>query len=590
MIGLALGIYAPVRYLSLGYDFVVLLCWLASILLLFVALGRSDGATDLPNFWLDRRDRYLLLTLLAMFAPLYLAGTYHIPVQVSTDEIVISLEASWRSSLAEWDVFALSGYFQFPAMEFIIYGLLGRFAGGIDLASMRFIHSAAGLSIVGLAFLFLRPLCTRGQAFVGAILLGSNHALLAISRMAMRNDSALLIELAAMALLLRGLKAGKSSCSYLGGALAGLAFYFYEPGRFTMFIWIAAVGLLAVYDRGRRSRPTHRRQLTASLVAFAAVIAPLVAASVQAVGQPDAFSYQREQLLFTPEGMELQRSWVQASSLAEAVRINIVQGLSTFNSPLHDQGYVYFNPGHGFVDPLTGVLLWLGLAGGLRQLRGRDDAMLLAPGVLIPWLVYSFLTTKAPNYTRLLITLPFVAYFTLRGILFVSSTVARTLELRGLQMRNLRLSRVLAGALVTLIVGWNLWSYADYALRGLREGEEVGSTGRYVAARAESTEHEFYIATNIDYPFNPYWDDVEAERWVEWIEFFAVEEQGLRAVPPGIVSRIVPKPPFTIFMNSDLWDISAERLTDRFPSRRVHRMLADGSLLAIEVLGGEADG
>ena len=61
-----------------------------------------------------------------------------------------------------------------------------------------------------------------------------------------------------------------------------------------------------------------------------------------------------------------------ADSVLEGYKTNVECGLTTFNSKVVDHGYIYINPGHGFVDPLTGILLWIGVAGvGLWFIRRR---------------------------------------------------------------------------------------------------------------------------------------------------------------------------------------------------------------------------
>ena len=71
------------------------------------------------------------------------------------------------------------------------------------------------------------------------------------------------------------------------------------------------------------------------------------------------------------------------------------------------------------MDPLTGILLWIGVAVlGIRVIRRRaDEGVLLAlSGFLVLWLSFAFIINKAPNYTRLLITLPFVAYLVTEAV------------------------------------------------------------------------------------------------------------------------------------------------------------------------------
>lgn len=588
--GLLLAVAGPYHYLESGFDAAVLAAWVGAIVLLYMAVRRSDPAPATGVDRVEPRDWSGALALLLLFAPLYLVATFQLPVQVSTDEIVIGLEADWSSGQGTWDIFALSGYFDFPRMQFILFGALGRLAGGVDLHNMRLIHALLGLTTVPLTFLLLRSLCSPWHSVAGAILLGTNHSLVAISRMAMRNDTALLLELAALAVLLRGAQRGSGASLYWGGALAGLSFYFYEPGRLTILIWLAMALVLRLRRRDG-ARPLTRRLIGASLVGFGAVVAPLAAVTLQAGLRPESFQYSREQLLFTPEGQELQQEWVGARTRVEGVRINILQGLIAFNSRLHDHGYIYYNPGYGFIDPLSGLLLWVGLGTSMLARRRRmQGALLMAPGLLIPWLVFSFATTKAPNYTRMLITLPFVAYFVTRGIDYLVERSGEFLEARGWRGRRVPPAKLLGGLLVGAIAALNLYAYGDYLVRGIRHGEEVGNTGRYIDARRDQPGYAFYIATDQQHPYNPDNYPIAPWRWVEWLEYFAGENQIVRAVLPPVVTRLDAQPPFTIFMNADLWAQTAESLARQHPTLKLHAILSDRSLVAIEVLGSEEDG
>ena len=69
-------------------------------------------------------------------------------------------------------------------------------------------------------------------------------------------------------------------------------------------------------------------------------------------------------------------------------------GLGTFNSKVVDHGWIYVNYGHGFVDPLTGIVLWLGVAivglGLIRRRREDEGALLMLGGFLVLWLSFAF--------------------------------------------------------------------------------------------------------------------------------------------------------------------------------------------------------
>ncbi len=59
--------------------------------------------------------------------------------------------------------------------------------------------------------------------------------------------------------------------------------------------------------------------------------------------------------------MSSRRTWVFESTVAGGMWKNISWGLTAFNNKIADHGFIYENKGHGFVDPLTGIFLWVGV-------------------------------------------------------------------------------------------------------------------------------------------------------------------------------------------------------------------------------------
>ena len=105
-------------------------------------------------------------------------------------------------------------------------------------------------------------------------------------------------------------------------------------------------------------------------------------------------------------------------------------GLGTFNSKVVDHSWIYPNYGHGFVDPLTGIVLWARRGDRRARRSSAGDARTRARcscsvGFLVLWLSFAFLVNKAPNYTRLLVTLPFVAYLVVEALRWATIAGAR---------------------------------------------------------------------------------------------------------------------------------------------------------------------
>ena len=581
LVCLLVGTLSAMRYFHQGLGGSVVLIWLATIAFggYVVFWANRDGSA--PAL-IDRSDWPTALLLLLCFAPFYLALIPAIPYQISTDEVVVMLVEGEASAQPAWDIFSLSDYFSFPSFVFVVYGWVGSLLGGINLQNMRSIDALVGLASIALFYLLVRPLLGKRMAAAAAVLLGTNHALLAISRMAMRNNSALLVELGGLLFLFNGLKHQRASWTYMGGAITGLAFYIYEPARLLLIIWLAWLLLMAIGNLTRETTKLYMRHGLIGLTGFALVVAPLVAGSMRATENPGAFAYQREQLLFFRESQLLQQEWVGAATLVEAVQTNIIQGLTAYNSGLHDNGYLYYNPGHGFVDPLSGILLWVGVLWTVSRLREKkpEDYLTLV-GFVVPWLIFSFITNKAPSYARMLITLPFVVYLTLRGIEFVAMRFGQLVSKRWPRLGRLLPGGRAAGALVAVIAIWNLGIYTDYVVTGLVERENVGATSRYIPARISDENHAFYLAA--DHP-HEFFGGGEPWHWEEWLRFFAGDDHQVEVIPPEMKALDLGKGPFTAFMTREVWEMNAACLTSRYPHRQVHSLTADGWYLAIEVL------
>ena len=585
LVCLLLGTLSALRYFHQGVGGSVVLIWLATIAGAGVVVFWADRNSSAPAL-IDRSDWPTALLLLLSVAPLYLALIPAIPYQISTDEVVVMLVEGEASAQPVWDIFSLSEYFSFPSFVFVVYGWAGSLLGGINLRNMRSIDAIVGLASIALFYILARPLLSKRMAAAAAILLGTNHALLAISRMAMRNNSALLVELGGLLFLFNGLKHRRASWTYLGGATTGLAFYIYEPARLLLIIWLGWLLAMAIGNRTRETTKLYLRHGLIGLTGFALVVAPLVAGSMRATENPAAFAYQREQLLFFRESQLQQQEWVGAATLVEAVQTNIVQGLTAYNSGLHDNGYLYNNPGHGFVDPLTGILLWVGVLWTVSRLgeRKSEDYLMLV-GFVVPWLTFSFITNKAPSYTRMLITLPFVAYMTLRGIVFVAGRFHLLVSKRWPAAGKLLSGRLLAGGLVAAIALWNLGSYADYVVTGLVERENVGATSRYIETRIADEDHAYYIAAD---PEHSFFGGGEPWHWEELVRFFAGDDVRVGVIPTEMKGEDLGEGPFTVLMTREVWELNAACLTSRYPQRQVHELTADGWNLAIEVVPTDA--
>ena len=575
--GLALGALSLVVYQRTGYSTWMLLIWLAGLVALGVYYWRESGA--LPR--IARGDILAGVALLVVFAPLYLARLYDWPVQISSDESTIMDVSADYSSQHGVDPFGVSFYANRQSMLFVVWGHLGKLLGGIDLEHMRLLHALVGLITIAASYYLFRQLLPRGWAIFASSIFGLNHAYLMISRLAMRENTAVAAEVIALALLLRGFRTRHLFSTYLGGIAAGIGFFAYHPGRAAFFLWAVFLGLLALFYR--RMFPLRRIATfgAAALAGLVIVAGPLVISERKAPPAPPQVD-PAAQLLITKAGRQHQMEWVGASSIRDGYLTNIRDGLKTFNNEISDHGYIYVNPGHGFVDPLTGILVWVGagvllLALILQRRREEPWPLLMLSGFIVLWLGFAFIVNKAPNYTRLLIAVPFVAYLVTIAVRFLAQQAEQLLARSGRRLTPAPTVAIASAVLVT-IAALNLAIAWDYVDRGRSQGDPIGSTARYMGDRPGQ---QFYLVGEENGPY-PYFSWGNRGWWHDWLARITPNTK-LTEAPSTQVASLQPPPPFTLLMSRPALDTLGPGLADRFPTGRVRNVMPDGTLVAFEV-------
>lgn len=590
-IGLLFSIAAVGLYFWRGYSELMAGLWLFGIIVAAIGFRFEDksqkrkttkDASPLQNFDY-KRDLLIILGLILLCAPLYLAYVHSLPVQMNTDEIVIMGFQKTYAEAIHADLFGLSTYAGLPSLIFIVTGKLGVLFGGINLYHMRLIHGLFGLLVVVAGYVFFRQRLSRRWSFAATVILGTNHALFMISRMAMRENTALLIELVALLCLYIGFKHHQSAWTFVGGAVAGLSFYTYFPSRITMIIWLVFIGAWFVFFTPKKDLPRQFYLGVISLLGFLVVVAPYAIASSKDF--QTANYHPRQQILLYPEGRKLQQTWAMTDTPRAAYKHNIISGLSAFNSKIHDNGYIYPNFGHGFVDPLSGVLVWVGLLVVLWRLARRRSRqsfdLLVIIGFMTIWLMLAFVINKAPNYTRLLVILPFSAYLITMGLQLAARLLSGLLRRVNPKFGKTVYIAVAAFGLVG-IVGWNLYIANDFIKEGVIKGNALGTTARYMEARSNQPSYHFYLAADTNYAYYD-WGDPGAQ-WQEWLDFFVSPGQSAQIISPDSVGSFSPAgQPLTIFMNNSLWQQHETEFLLRYPTLKKHLITTNGHLLAIEI-------
>jgi len=576
-LGALIVIAACVIYHEFGFNFIIFAIWLAG---LATSGWRIYKLRATAPQQIERAD---VLTTLALYLVALLAfvwSIYTVPYQVNADEIaVIKSELNWCSQ-GICDVFGLSPYFGFTYCHFLVEGWLANLLGGIDLYHVRLLHGLTGAAIVASSYVFFRLLgLARLPAIVGSLFICSNHSLVALSRMANITNFPLLVEICALSVLYEALKRRCVFTTYLGGVLAGLGFYVYYPARIVVPTWILFNLLLFMFRRSEFSGRVLVKLLAIFAFGLAMTIGPLAMAhDRQRQEVIEAIAFQKHQCLLYPEGRDLNKYWMDEKTIAGGVLHNIRNGLTVFNNNIVDNGYQYENPGHSFVDPLSGVLIWIGFARVFLFLRTQPASLLILSGFLLQMFAFSFLITKAPNYTRLLVILPYAGYFVAQALSVISSMIDRQLEKRWKGVARVAQPFVFASAcLVIAVLNFNI--FQAFNLIGQIHGDDVGGTVRYVEARRKQPAHLFITAASTKYPYYR-WDGPDT--WTYRVEPFLGPQQECLAFAPQDLTTAPIEPPFTIFMNKELWTANQAELTKRYPHLVVHELFDTRGALAIE--------
>jgi Dolichyl-phosphate-mannose-protein mannosyltransferase len=571
-VGVVSGLGSVIAYGVGGWSTAVGLVWLGAVLVLALAFLRRSERLARPAVL----DLLAPVALVAAFAPLYALKLHAWPVQVGSDEVAIMTVSKQYAAAHGVDMFGLSPYFGNPNALFVVWGKLGDLLGGIDLDHMRLLHALTALLTIGVSFAFFRQLLPRPWALFASAVLGLNHAFFMIGRLAMRETTVVLVEVTAFTLLLLGLRKNHPLVTFAGGVVAGAGFYVYFPARSVVVVWAVFLALLAVWFRREVG---GERLLRLGLVAgtgFVLTAAPYAIAYGKAPAS--LTEHQREALLIYAAGRKHQQQWVFASSELAGIGKNIEYGLTAFNRPIEDHSWIYQDKGHGIVDPLTGVLIWIGIAVvlvGLVRRRGDPWSLLPLSGFLLYWLLFAFVVNQAPSYPRMLVTLPLAAFL-------VTAGVRGIVELARTRVGFSRGAAAVAAVLVIAGIGvWNGFMAWDYIDAGRRAGDDIGSTGRYVAAHRRVAGIRFYVAA--DQKRWSYYAWGTPSIWNERIRIFAGRDTEVGGpIAPDALARFGAARPFAIFMRRELWARVRTSLGGRYPGSNVRDITPDGRLVVFE--------
>lgn len=571
--GILLSILVSLQYYFFGYSLLILILWLFSLLLtsFYFFIHRSKDEFKVY----DGKDTLVIFGLLCLFTPLYLILVYQFPVQVSSDEIAHMFFIKKFAAQSSLNFFETSGYWYFPAGIFILLGKLANLFGGVSLLTMRTIFGAFGLGTILLCYLYFRLFRSKLTAFASAVVVGASHTMLGLNRMVFVNNLALPFSLSALIFLYYGFKKRCFFYTLLGSFIAGFSFYNYYSARVVVALWLLFLINMAIFFRKEFAFSFLIKLL---LVFLLGVFQVVNLSAIASFIKPD--NYAREQFLIFPEGQKLQQDWVRAKSISDGIKINLLNGLTAFNNKVHDFGYLYVNYNHGFVDPLTGILIWIGFITIILRRRKGEEFVLNLGSFLFLWLLLALFITKSPNYSRLMMIFPFIAFLTIEAIGNLSFCINKILDKLNLQGLTRYSNIIIITFFILVIFLLNLNIYKEYIYAGITNGDDIGGTARYVEARKNIETYAYYLVTSDNYP---YYSWGYPEGLITRVEIFLGKNQSVKLLSSENFTDQIIQKPFSIFLSKPLWLKSQPAFIAKYANFAIHNIKPDGSLVAIEV-------
>ena len=469
-------------FIEFGESTSVVLIWIASIILLFVAsLGNLQIARPrLPHDWMYLAALAGLLVI-AAWMRIYKLGT--LPFNFDGDFASVGLEAralltgQYRNIFAfGWADIPILGYFP-PYLSMRVFGdnLVGLNASGV----------IEGLLVILGVYLLGRDLFHARVGLLAAALLTISYAHLAASRQATYIDPVLLLVYIVYFLLL-GLREGRAWAIVLSGVLTALCLQVYYSGRIIVFI----VGFL-LFFLWLFQRSTLKKRGWAVLLWGLAVLIALGPMLVAFAKSPTAFvSRSQEVFILAPEVVRHMEGVFQVNTVPAMLLQQARRTALTFHY-YPDTG-TQFGMRKPFLDPFTAILFTLGSGYAIFHSRKTGNALMLA-WTVIGLVLGCFLTVNPPFWARLMILLPPAALLAALGLDLIYQQIHR-----GFQTIEPH-AGVLAPILVMLLIGvvgvvnWN--TYVN--LKGTF-GTARTYIGRYLADQPAST-RAYLISTNYNY-------------------------------------------------------------------------------------------
>ena len=537
-------LFSMTVYIYYGYHSMIFWIWLAAVVIgagYFYLFKKNKQNESVCGF--DGCDFIIAAIITVVVAVGYFSIDVSHPQHTLVDEIHASIETLLVSK-PHYDVFQPTDLFYRPAPPFSIAGhFLQLFNQPIDLYSVRMAHIMLTLLVVFCAyFLFRRVFSEKFLAVIATLLLAGAHSLFAFGHLSIMTNTSILMQVLAMLFLTMSVQRNSFFHAFIAGFFSGLGWAMYSPAKIVIFCLLVPLITIAVLQSLKvleKTRLNLKRIISIVLLGFFFGICPFVvgALTVPAEGTRSPDAYFTAQILLFPEAREHQhrllnehvqwhcryRDLKDCSELTRwgAIRKNVINGLITFNSVGKVNGTNYvttlYNSFTPFVDLLTGIFLWIGVLFALLAIRrGKIEMAIILTNFVFLYLFFSLFVARAPDVSRLMITLPFVIPLAVFGI---SCGVKRLCLLAPWRQECNGISKICIGIIALVIIFLNMNLLSQYFTKEKHEDWPVTAVAHYIHNQIDRSPEYFYVADSETAEYRrEVWD---TEDWQEvWMNFF----------------------------------------------------------------------
>ena len=475
----ALSIFLFVEY---GESKIVVLCWIASILSLFIAsLGDFRIARlRLPQDWM-----YLaaLAGLLAIAAWMRIYKLTTLPYNFDGDFASVGLEARAILTGQYQHIFAF-GWADIPILGYFPPYLTMKLFGD-DLFGLNMSGVIEGLLIILGVYLLGRDLYHPRVGMLAAALLTVSYAHLAASRQATYIDPVLFLVYGIYFLLL-GLRQGRAWAIVVSGVLTVFCLQLYFSGR--VIVFIIGFLLLFVWIFHRSSLKSRGWALILWGMAFMIGMGPMLVVFGQ---HPNAFLTRTREVFILAPDMVRHEMGVYHVNTIPAMLLQQARRTALMFHYYPDTG-TQFGFRRPFLDPFTAILFTLGL--GYAVLHGRKlGNSLMVTWLLIGMILGCFLTGNPPFWARMMILLPPAALLSAIALDLIYQQLRRGLH--AIEPHATVFAPILTILVIILVglINWNTY----VSIKGTFATART-FIGRYLA-ELPASEHAYLVSNDFNY-------------------------------------------------------------------------------------------